>query len=164
MFTLPKEAGQRFLRQRMGGVVLAPLLIGSIQIPGTDGGIRFEAEVTFGVHKLQNVITFVHCVLHIALRPLADGEVKIVFHKPAQAFYGPKKNTLFFPAQFFSDERVISAIGVSLLCFQDQLSAEESVTPVMECLQSAVAKGQKADPEISLVALLEGYYSAGYSY
>ena len=80
----------------MGGIVLTALLIGGIQIPGTDGGICLEAEVTFGVYKLQNIIAFIHCVLHIALRPLADGEMKIIFHKPAQTFYGPKEDAFFF--------------------------------------------------------------------
>ena len=43
-------------RYAVTGVVLTPLLINVVELLGTDGVVRFEAEVALGFHKVDDIV------------------------------------------------------------------------------------------------------------
>ena len=43
-------------RYAVAGVVLAPLLVNVVELLGTDGVVRLEAEIALGLHEVDDIV------------------------------------------------------------------------------------------------------------
>ena len=66
----------------------------------------------------------------------------------------PEKYSLSLGAHFLGDIRVVDSVRGLVLCREDDLPTEETDASVVQTLQRSVAKSNKADVQVSLIALL----------
>ena len=66
----------------------------------------------------------------------------------------PEKYSLSLGAYFLGDIRVVDSVRGLVLCREDDLPPEETDASVVKTLQRSVAKSDKADVQVSLIALL----------
>ena len=77
-------------RYAVTGVVLAPLLVNVVELLGTDGVVRLEAEVALGLHKVDDIVAAAFDGVHVGRGSFADREAEIVLHQPVQPFQTPE--------------------------------------------------------------------------
>ena len=140
-------------RYAVAGVVLAPLFINVIELLGTDGVVRLEAEVTLRFHEVDDVVAAALDGVHVGSGTFADREAEVVLHQPVQPFQTPQQNALQLGAHLLHKERVIRAVGRLVLGGQDELAAEEAVRMVIQRGQRTVAEAEKPGVNVPLVAL-----------
>lgn len=63
-------------RYAVAGVVLTPLLINVVELFGADGVVRLEAEVTLGLHEVDDVIAAALDGVHVGGGSFADREAE----------------------------------------------------------------------------------------
>ena len=66
----------------------------------------------------------------------------------------PEKYPLSLCAHFLGDIRIVDSVRGLVLCREDDLPPEEADAPVVQTLQRSVAKSEKTDVQIALIALL----------
>ena len=71
-------------RYAVAGVVLAPLLINVVELLGTDGVVRLEAEIALGLHEVDDIVAAAFDSVHVGGGSFADREAEIVLHQPVQ--------------------------------------------------------------------------------
>ena len=59
-------------RYAVAGVVLAPLLINVVELLGTDGVVRLEAEVALGFHEVDDIVAAAFDGVHVGGGSFAD--------------------------------------------------------------------------------------------
>ena len=94
------------------------------------------------------------CPRTIGGRSSADCEAVIVRHQPVQPLDCPEKYSLSLGAHLFGDVRVVDSVRGLVLCRENDLPPEEADAAVVQTLQCSVAKSDKADIQVSLIALL----------
>ena len=137
----------------MAGVILAPLLINVVELLGTDGVVRLEAEVALGLHKVDDIVAAAFDGIHVGGGSFADREAEIVLHQPVQPFQTPEQDALQLGAHLLHKERVVCAIGRLVLSGQDKLTAKETVRMVVQRGQRTVAEAEEPGVDVPLVAL-----------
>ena len=140
-------------RYAVTGVVLAPQFVDFIEILGTDGVVRLEAEVALGLHKVDDIVAAAFDGIHVGGGSFADREAEIVLHQPVQPFQTPEQDALQLGTHLFHKERVIRAVGGLVLGGQDKLTAEKAVRMVIQRGQRAVAETEEPGVNVPLVAL-----------
>ena len=96
-------------RYAVACVVLAPLLINVVELLGTDGVVRLEAEVALGFHEVDDIVAAAFDGVHVGGGSFADREAEIVLHQPMQPFQTPQQDALQLGAHLLDKERVIRA-------------------------------------------------------
>ena len=66
----------------------------------------------------------------------------------------PEEYSLSLGAHLFGDIRIVDSVRWLVLCREDNLPPEEADAPVVQTLQRSVAKSEKTDVQIALIALL----------
>ena len=140
-------------RYAVACVVLAPLLINVVELLGTDGVVRLEAEVALGFHEVDDIVAAAFDGVHVGGGSFADREAEIVLHQPVQPFQTPQQDALQLGAHLFDKERVIHAVGRLVLGGQDELAAKEAVRMVVQRGQRTVAETEESGVDVPLVAL-----------
>ena len=69
-------------RYAVAGVVLAPLLINVVELLGTDGVVRLEAEVALGFHEVDDIVAAAFDGVHVGGGLFADRETEVVLYQP----------------------------------------------------------------------------------
>ena len=121
-------------------IVGTPLLVHHVEIFGTGFAVGLEPEVALRLHELHDVVSISHGSVDITLCPFTDGKVVVVLNQPVQPFQCPQEDALLFLTEFFCQERIVYSVGITVFGFQDNLSSEESVAAIMECLQGSVSE------------------------
>ena len=116
----------------MAGVVLAPLLVNVVELLGTDGVVRLEAEVALGFHEVDDIVAAAFDGVHVGGGSFADREAEIVLHQPVQPFQTPEQDALQLGAHLLHKEGVIRAVSRLVLGGQDELAAKETVRMVVQ--------------------------------
>ena len=98
-------------RYAVAGVVLAPLFINVVELFGTDGVVRLEAEVALRFHEVDDIVAAALDGVHVGDGSFADREAEVVLHQPVQPFQTPQQDALQFGAHLFDKEGVIRAVG-----------------------------------------------------
>ena len=98
-------------RYAVAGVVLAPLLVNVVELLGADGVVRLEAEVAFGLHKVDDIVAAALDGVHVGGGSFADGKAEIVLHQPVQPFQTPEQDALQLGAHLLHKEGVIRAVS-----------------------------------------------------
>ena len=119
-------------RYAVAGVVLAPLLINVVELLGTDGVVRLEAEVALGFHEVDDIVAAALDGVHVGGGSFADREAEIVLHQPVQPFQTPEQDAFQLGAHLLHKEGVINAVGGFVLGGQDKLAAKEAVRMVIQ--------------------------------
>ena len=81
-------------RYAVACVVLAPLLINVVELLGTDGVVRLEAEVALGFHEVDDIVAAAFDGVHVGGGSFADREAEVVLHQPVQPFQTPEQDAL----------------------------------------------------------------------
>ena len=126
--------------QRGKGVFLAPQAIDSVEVFGTDGRIRFAPDVSLGIHEVKNIVIITLDRFPIFTDAITLRKLKIVRHKPLQAFKCPEENALCLGFHFLCKVGIVSSVRRLLLGGQHKLSAIKSVTAIIKSLQITVAE------------------------
>ena len=140
-------------RYAVAGVVLAPLFINVVELLGTDGVVRLEAEVALGLHEVDDIVAAAFDGIHVGGGSFADREAKIVLHQPVQPFQTPEQDAFQLGAHLLHKERVIRAVSRLVLGGQDKLAAKETVRMVIQRGQRTIAEAEEPGVNVPLVAL-----------
>ena len=140
-------------RYAVAGVVLAPLLVNVVELLGTDGVVRLEAEIALGLHEVDDIVAAALDGVHVGGGSFADREAEIVLHQPVQPFQTPEQDALQLGAHLLHKEGVVCAVGGLVLGGQDELAAKEAVRMVIQRGQRAVAETEEPGVNVPLVAL-----------
>ena len=119
-------------RYAVAGVVLAPLLVNVVELLGTDGVVRLEAEVALGLHEVDDIVAAALDGVHVGRGSFADREAEIVLHQPVQPFQTPEQDAFQLGAHLLHKEGVICAVSRLVLGGQDELAAKETVRMVVQ--------------------------------
>ena len=114
-------------RYAVAGVVLAPLLINVVELLGADGVVRLKAEVTLGLHEVDDIVAAALDGVHVGGGSFADREAEIVLHQPVQSFQTPQQDAFQLGAHLLHKEGIIRAVGRLVFGGQDELTAEEAI-------------------------------------
>ena len=98
-------------RYAVTGVVLAPQFVDLVEILGTDGVVRFEAEIALGFHEVNDIVAAALDGVHVGGGSFADREAEIVLHQPVQPFQTPEQDALQLGAYLLHKEGVVRAVG-----------------------------------------------------
>ena len=98
-------------RYAVVGVVLAPQFVDFIEIFGTDGVVRLEAEIALGFHEVDDVVAAALDGVHIGGGFGADRKRVIVPQQSLQAFQTPEQDALQFGAHLLHKEGGVRAVN-----------------------------------------------------
>ena len=125
---------------RFLNIILAPKLVGLIDLFGAGLHICLEANIALRMQKFDYIVAASPDSLHVFLCFLADNELELVEHQPLQTLQEPEENSFFLLNQALCKERIIDPVFGSVLGGQNNLTTEEAVAAVMQCGQCIVAK------------------------
>ena len=95
----------------MTGVVLAPLLVNVVELLGTDGVVRLEAEIALGFHEVDDIVATALDGVHVGGGFGADREAEVILHQPMQPFQTPQQDALQLGAHLLYKEGVVRSVG-----------------------------------------------------
>ena len=140
-------------RYAVTGIVLAPQFVDFIEILGTNGVVRLEAEIALGFHKVNDIVAAALDGVHVGGGFRADRETEVVLHQPVQSFQTPQQDALQLGAHLFDKERVIYTVSRFVLGGQDKLAAEEAIRMVVQRSQRTVAEAEESGVNVALITL-----------
>jgi len=152
-FVLRQFGAEPVCRHGFLRVVLAPALIRLIQCFGAGLTVRLEADVALGLQELDHIVAAALDCFHILSGLGADCELIVVSNQPVQTIQTPEEDTLFLPQQLVHQKRIVRSACGSVFGGQHDLAAKETVGLVVQGRQRTVAKAEKSNIELALVAL-----------
>ena len=134
-------------------VVLAPALIRLVQCLGAGLAVCLEADVALGLQKLDHIVAAALDRLHILSGLAGNAELIVVSNQPVQSIQTPEKDPLALPFQLVHQIGIIRSACGPVFGGQHDLAAKEAVRLVVQGGQRTIAKAEKANIELALVAL-----------
>ena len=152
-FVLRQFGAEPVCRHGLLCVVITPTGIGFIDCLGTGFTVGLEADIALRLQKLDHIVAAALDRLHILSGLAGNAELIVVPNQPMQTLQTPEKDTLFLPQQLIHQKRIIRSACGTVLGGQHDLATKEAVGLVVQGGQCTVAKAEKADIELALVAL-----------
>ena len=81
-----------------------------------------------------------HEITQVLLCTFADRKAIVVGNQIAQSEKRPVEDTICFRTQLFCKVRIVNTVGITFLRGQNDLTAEEASTAVIECLQKTIKR------------------------
>ena len=134
-------------------VIVAPSRIGFVDRLGAGLAVGFEADVALGLQELDHIVAAALDRLHIFSGLTGNAELIVVPDQPVQPLQTPEKDALLFPQQLIHQKRIVCSACGPVFGGQHNLAAKETVGLVVQGGQRTVAKAEKADIELTLIAL-----------
>ena len=91
--------------------------------------------------------------MHILSCLAGNAELIVVPDQPAQPLQTPEEDALLFPQQLIHQKRIVCSACGPVFGGQHDLAAKETVGLVVQGGQRTVAEAEKADIELTLIAL-----------
>ena len=134
-------------------IVLAPTLIRLKQRLGAGFTVGLEADIALGLQELDHIVAAALDRFHIFSGLAGNAELIVVPNQSMQTLQTPEKDTLFLPQQLVHQKRIIRSACWPVFGGQYDLAAKETVGLIVQGRQRAVAKAEKSNIELALVAL-----------
>ena len=109
----------------MTGAVLASLLINVVEVLGADGVVRLEAEITLGLHEVDDVVAAALGGVYVGGGFRADRKSEVILHQPVRPFQTPQQDALQLSIHLLHREGAVRAVGRLVLGGQDMSSLVE---------------------------------------
>ena len=134
-------------------IVLAPALIRLIQCLGAGFTVGLEADIALRLQKLDHIVAAALDRLHILSGLAGNAELIVVPNQPMQALQTPEEDALLLPQQLIHQKRIIHSASGPVFGGQHDLAAKEAVGLVVQGGERTVAKAEKSNIELALIAL-----------
>ena len=105
------------------------------------------------MQKLDHIVAAALDRLHILSCLAGNAELIVVPDQPAQPLQTPEEDALLFPQQLIHQKRIVCSACGPVFGGQHDLAAKETVGLVVQGGQRTVAEAEKADIELTLIAL-----------
>ena len=105
------------------------------------------------MQKLDHIVAAALDRLHVLSCLAGNAELIVVPDQPVQPLQTPEEDALLFPQQLIHQKRIVCSACGPVFGGQHDLAAKETVGLVVQGGQRTVAEAEKADIELTLIAL-----------
>ena len=150
---LRKFGAEPVCRHGLLRIVLAPALIRLIQCLGAGFAVCLEADISLRLQKLDHIVAAALDRLHIFSGLARNAELIVVPDQPIQPLQAPEEDAFLFPQQLVHQKRIVRSACGPVFGGQHDLAAKEAVGLVVQGGERTVAKAEKSNIKLALVAL-----------